>query len=183
MKKQKIIKVFRFEGQNVIIRYPQASDLIGLKDLINALVADRAYLTVQKKVNLRQEKKWLSALLKNIAKKKVVHLLAISNGTIVGNCQVVSAGGPDRHYIGTFGIMIRKEYQNRGLGKKLLKIVIQEAKKILGVNMVILTVMSPNLRAQKVYRTCGFEEYGRLKRGLKHYGRYVDEIHLVKYLR
>ena len=63
-----------------------------------------------------------------------------------------------------FGISVLKEYWGLGLGKALTKACIQCAKNA-GYNQLELNVVADNERALSLYRSLGFEEFGRNPRG------------------
>lgn len=60
-----------------------------------------------------------------------------------------------------FGMIVDKDYQGRGYGQKIMKIVEQEAKK-LGVKKIRLGVFEDNKAAVHIYKKAGFEETGYL---------------------
>ena len=71
---------------------------------------------------------------------------------IVGYSWINGIGGPD---IPMLGIGIVDEYHNAGLGSKLLRTMIEDARR-LGLERVKLGVWADNLRAVHVYKSVGF---------------------------
>ena len=57
-----------------------------------------------------------------------------------------------------------------------------EAKKILKIKIIRLNAFAANKRALAFYKKMGIKRLGRIRGGLKYYGRFMDEIILVKYL-
>lgn len=75
-----------------------------------------------------------------------------------------------------FGISIRREYWNRGIGSTLIKEILKEAKKI-GYEQIELGVFSDNEKAKILYEKNGFEVWGKNKNAFKlKDGRYCDEV-------
>ena len=72
--------------------------------------------------------------------------------------------------------------RGQGIGEKLVAVLTTRAKKILKIKMIRLEVFSTNKRAIGFYKKMGFNKIGVIKNGLKHYGRYIDEIIMIKYL-
>lgn len=65
-----------------------------------------------------------------------------------------------------FGISILKEYWGLGIGRALTKACVECAKKA-GYDQLELDVVAENGRAAELYRSEGFEEYGRNPRGCR----------------
>lgn len=182
MKSGKVVEKFKNQGQEIIFRYPKSSDLKDLLELVNTLVKERVYTASLKKKTLREEKIWLENLLRDIEQRKVVHLEIEVEGKIRGNANIRQAGYDVQKHVGTFGIILRQEIRNRGISQKLFKALVSEAKKFLKLKILKLTVFALNKRAIAFYKKIGFKKVGLIKRGFKHYGRYADEIIMVKYL-
>ena len=175
----KIVKQFEIDGEKIVFRYPRMSDLEGLLELVNAIVDDKAMVSSQAKKTKKEERMWLLSILKNIKKKEGVYLVVEMNGKIVGNAAVERHKEPAKKHVGEFGIMLRKEARGKGIGEKLLRCVIEEAKKVLKVKIITLEVMASNKVALHLYEKCGFKVIGTIKSGVKYYNRYEDDILMV----
>jgi ribosomal protein S18 acetylase RimI-like enzyme len=62
--------------------------------------------------------------------------------------------------IPSFGVMIDKDWQSRGLGRWMTEAAIREARHR-GSGSLRLTVVAANVRAHALYRALGFEETSR----------------------
>ena len=182
MKPGKILKKFLCEGRRVIIRYPKLSDLDDLLALINSIIEERAYISLQKKRTRKEEQKWLKNIMVAIKKKKKILLVLEVDGKVIGNSIIESVNGSTQDHIGVFGIILKREIRGLGLAAKISKVVINEAKKKMKLKIVKLNVLSTNKRAWKIYKKLGFRELGVVKKGYKHYGHFYDDILMVKYL-
>lgn len=81
-----------------------------------------------------------------------------------------------------FGISIKKQYCNSGLGTIMLQTAVDQAKKN-GFEQLELGVFNDNLNAMHLYEKFGFEKYGIQPRAFKlKDGTYRDEIIMVKML-
>jgi ribosomal protein S18 acetylase RimI-like enzyme len=175
MKPGKVVKAFTAKnGQKVVLRYSKKSDVLGLLHYINSLVEEGAEIAMAKKMGLKQEKKWLDGVLRQIKANQQVHIVAVLDGKIVGGVEIKKGNGK-REHTGLFGIGLLKEARRLGIAKELIKAVFAEARKI-GVTHVNLDVYSSNKRAQKIYRAAGFRKSGVLPGFIRMKGRPIDNI-------
>jgi L-phenylalanine/L-methionine N-acetyltransferase len=78
-------------------------------------------------------------------------------------------------YLGSFAI--DPKLAGKGLGTKMLMVIIELAKQI-GIKRIELSAGVQNKNAIALYKKCGFEEEGILRKltHLKSEGRYIDEV-------
>ena len=176
-----VVQHFTLEGKEVVFRHPRFNDMDTLLALVNAIVDERAMVVSQKKLTKEEELEWLFLLLQDIKSGKVIHLVVEMDGEIVGNANVAKNQGVFDH-TGTLGIMLRREVRRKGIGEKLFLKIIEEARRVLDVSIITLRVMGSNEVAQRLYRKCGFKEIGRVPGGVRHYGKFEDDVSMVKYL-
>jgi RimJ/RimL family protein N-acetyltransferase len=92
-------------------------------------------------------------------------LIAIIDGKVAGTAGIEAVGKKYKvKHRAEFGISVLKEYWGLGLGKALTKACIQCAKNA-GYDQLELNVVADNDRALSLYRSLGFEEFGRNPRG------------------
>jgi ribosomal protein S18 acetylase RimI-like enzyme len=109
---------------------------------------------------------------------------AYSNGELVG---LVSwhrgQASKERHkgYITAMDVV--PECRGQGTGRALLEGVSRRAEALPGVEQILLTVVSGNLPARRLYESLGFSTYGTERRTLKLADRYLDEELMVLPLR
>ena len=183
MKSGRVVEQFTIGEKEIVIRYPRRGDVVGLMKYINGMVKERSQLGTQKRVTLKQERKWLAGRHKAIQKKTTVYLVVEMDGIISGGAEVSKATVPWRDHAGFLGIGLSKQARSKGIGTRLYKALVRESKKRLKIRFIDLNLMATNTRAHSFYRKLGFKHVGRIKGGLKYFGRYVDEIMMVKYLR
>lgn len=80
-----------------------------------------------------------------------------------------------RHQGKVIGMYVKREQAGRGVGRALLAACIDSARRIDGLESLVLTVTSSNEHALRLYRNAGFVECGREPRALKIDGRYHDK--------
>jgi len=164
------------DGIPYIIRYPKRTDLQEMWRYINELSKEQTFISFQgEEISLKEERAFLNDSLKKINQKKGLLLLVETDGKIVGVSDVRMKPRISSH-IGTFGITIAKEFRSKGIGKKLMEILMLEAKKLKGLRILELQCFANNPIAPDLYKSCGFKEYGRLPKGIAYKDGFVDDI-------
>lgn len=165
------------DGTPYLIRYPRRDDLQEMLKYINELSKEKTFITFQgEEVSLKEEEDFLNNALKKIPEAKVILLLAIYKNKVIGVSDVHMQSRVSSH-IGKFGLSIAKEYRGKGIGKKLMGLVLDEARKNLkGLRILELDCFANNPIACQLYKSLGFKEYGRLPKGIAHGGEFIDDI-------
>lgn len=88
-----------------------------------------------------------------------------------------------RHKAVIWGVYVQPTWRNQGVARAILTKLIERAKKNPGVEKIILTVASDQTPARRLYLSLGFEIFGKEKHALKVDESYVDEDHMVLWLR
>jgi len=150
-------------------------------DFINSLVEEDAQITVNKKSNLKEEIKWLKQNLEGVRKKKKVFCIAKDKKKIVGIANIEMMGLRESH-VGILGISVRKEYRGKGLGKYLMKEVLNLAKRKLKPKpkIIRLSVFSTNQIAQNLYRKLGFKAVAKIPKQIQYKGKLIAEVIMIK---
>lgn len=116
-------------GKEILIRYPEVGDLEKLHEYINTLSDEKTYIRYQgEHETLESEKKWLEGKLKEIEDKKTIYLLVFSGEALVGASEIHMMDKTEKH-IGILGITVAKSFRGDGVGKLLMDLIIDEAKK------------------------------------------------------
>ena len=110
-------------------------------------------------------------------------LLAFVDGEYAGNCSFQPIGSRRRaKHRADIGIAIYQKYTGFGLGRLMLKQLLEKIKE-LGYEQAELTVVGGNDRAYHLYESLGFKECGRIPKANKYQdGTYADDIRMVKEL-
>ena len=87
-----------------------------------------------------------------------------------------------RHKGGVFGMYVASEARGRGIGGALLEGILARAQQIEGLEQLHLSVTEQNTAAKALYLSCGFCVYATEPRALKIGSRYLNELHLLRYL-
>lgn len=166
----------------ITFREPKMSDVKSALEMMNSLVEERAYISVQEKQTLKKEGEYFKTLFKEIKEKTRVDLFLDLNGKVCGSASVSLIDRGIRKHIGELGILLKKEARGRGLGEKLFKKIIEKAAKELKIKIIRLDVYSDNKIAINLYKKMGFKKLGTIKKGAGYYGKLVDNNIMIKYL-
>ena len=114
----------------------------------------------------------------------------LSNGTVFGAFRYTEIvgmagflgreGAKDAHKGMLWGMYVRADLRNAGVGRRLAMTVIDFARD--RVELLQLAVVRDNEPARRLYAGLGFVEYGIERKSLKQNGRYYDEILMAKEL-
>ena len=179
-KEGKIIEKFSINGIPFIIRCPRKSDVSQLLKYINSLIDEKVFILSTKRKTRKDEEKWLNDLLNKMKKKEGILLITERGGKIISTCNVSKGGEGANRHVGTIGLCIAKGYRNAGLGTKLMKKLLEVAKKDLRCSVAMLSVFEKNTRAIHVYEKVGFKKTGKIPKGIKFHGKDQDEIIMVR---
>ena len=164
-----------------LIRYPAPGDAPAMCAYINALSREQTFILFQgEEISLEAEEAYLARQLQSIARHEVVQLLAVAESQVIGVSAVGMKNRVESH-VGGLGISVAREWRGMGIGSALMQAVLEEAQAHLpGLEIVTLSVFSNNETAIRMYRRFGFQEFGRLPKGIRHRGQYVDHIYMYR---
>ena len=132
---------------------------------------------------MAEEKSWLNGVISGIKKKQKVMLVVEYNGKYAGNCGIDRKNWKQSH-VATLGVGMAKEIREKGIGTLLINETITLAKKRMkGLEVLHLTVMEYNKRAERVYKKLGFKKICRVPKEVKENGKYIDEYIMHLYLK
>ncbi len=169
----------RIVKDKVIYRLQNPEDIVELAKLLKEVSDEKAPISA-KKVDIMSAIANFFKIQQDMKRKKRVSIVAEVNGKIVGNATIKRMSGR-LNRVGDIGILIKKEYRNRGIGTKLMKMLLKEAKKI-GIKIATLEVVADNERAIHLYTKCGFKEFGKLPKSIQFGKKMKDLIYMYKEL-
>jgi len=107
----------------------------------------------------------------------VYHLVGIIEGRIVGMVGVVTfPNKPRRKHAGAIGISVHEDWQGKGIGKELMRAIVDLADNWLNLTRLELEVYADNAAAVRLYERFGFEVEGKLRQHALRDGQFVDAI-------
>lgn len=175
-----VIKSFRSGSDEVVFRYLKRSDLMGALEYINSLVDEKTFVGMQTKQTLAQERKWLSGSLTKMKEGKGVTIVVEVNGIFRGSAGVTRKPLDANSHVCSIGVGLHQDSRGRGIGTELMKTIIQQGRDVLGCKVAELSVYEPNSVAKRLYEKSGFRVTGNIPKGCHYYGKYYDEIIMVR---
>ena len=182
--KTRIFKTFKSKnGQEVILRELRITDVKDMTELYNSHVEENLELDIPytlwgEKRTLEKTEEWLIDKLKNMTENKQINMVAEVNGKVIAICGVFRDRELHEHRA-ELGIVVHKDYREIGIGKQMIEISTEEAKK-LGVQVITLGFYETNERAKTLYEKLGFKEYGRLPKGVNTKKGYIADVFMYK---
>ncbi len=166
-----------------IIRAGEIEDSEALFKISKSIISEREYfITVPEEfeMTLEQHREHIRELLN---KEKETLFVAEIEGLVVGSIVFRSQTTKRQSHIGTISMSIDKEYRGIGIGKALLKSLLDWVEKSPVIEKVCLGVFSTNDRAVSLYKSMGFIEEGRKVKEFKiNDNTYVDDILMYKFV-
>jgi ribosomal protein S18 acetylase RimI-like enzyme len=84
-----------------------------------------------------------------------------------------------RHKGYIWGVYITPAKRGIGIGRSMLQALLGRAAKVKGVEQILLTVATPQEAAVRLYRSLGFETFGREPRALRVGSKWIDEEYMI----
>jgi len=113
---------------HVILRYPKMSDVDHAMKFFNSVISETEFLRLDKKVTREEESKWIREAIHGMRKAKKIVIFAEINGSISGSGNVDRGEGAASH-TGTLGISLRDRYTNKGIGSRMIQLLMNESLK------------------------------------------------------
>lgn len=167
-----------------IIRNVKVEDAEVLLDIESSVISEGDYfIVVSEEVDkkpLQEKKERIQSILDNI---KETLIIAEVNGVVVGSIEFRSQNRKRLSHTGSVSMSISKNYRDMGIGKALLKALLDWAEENPLIEKVSLGVFSTNQRAISLYKQMGFLEEGRLIKEYKlNHGEYIDDVLMYKFV-
>lgn len=117
-----------------------------------------------------------------IQEKNSTLLVATVNNQIVGNLDIFGNQRKRLYHTGIIGMGIHNEWQNKGIGSKLMQSAIDWSVKNEFLNLLILEVYASNQPAIHLYEKFNFKASGKVKNFFYQDGIYFDKLSMTHYL-
>jgi RimJ/RimL family protein N-acetyltransferase len=82
-----------------------------------------------------------------------------------------------------WGVYVRPAYRKRGVARAVFRTLLERARMQEGLEKIVLTVAVDHPAAKRLYQSLGFEVFGHERHALKVDGAYVDEDHMVLWVK
>ncbi len=170
-------------GDEVEFRSARVEDAGALINYMKVTTAETPYLIREPEevsLTIDDERSFIQG---RIDAPKELMLVAFINEKHVGNCSLMSLAGYKRYaHRCDIAIALYKEFWGRGIGRKMLEIVLDAAQNI-GYEQAELEVIAGNTGAIALYEKLGFKKYGTFPDNMKYKdGSYEDAYWMMKKL-
>jgi RimJ/RimL family protein N-acetyltransferase len=181
----KVIGTFTTKsGKIAEVRYPQWETLSELLKYINTLSAEDTFITFSgEQLTHKEEAEYLASVFVQMDLGHGVWTQCYINNELVGVCEVSRANEQRERtkHVAKFGLTIKKEFRQDGIGFNLAHLTIENAKEhVQDLRIIFLLCFAENQAALKLYHKLGFKEVGRIPKMLYRKGEYSDEIEMIK---
>lgn len=105
----------------------------------------------------------------------------VDNKKVVGVIGLHVNKNPRTRHVASLGIMVHSKYQQKGIGRDLMKSILDLADNWLMLIRLELEVFTDNEKAIKLYKSFGFEIEGTRKYAAIRNGQYADEYIMARY--
>ena len=154
-------------GTEALLRNGDGSDGEAVYEVFNLTHEETDYLLSYPDENSFDREQEARFLQEKSESPDEIEIVAVVDGKIAGTAGIEAVGRKDKvKHRADFGIGVLKEYWGLGLGKALAKACIRCAREA-GYEQLELNVVAENERAVSLYRSLGFEEFGRNPKGFK----------------
>ncbi len=109
---------------------------------------------------------------------------AFAGGQLVGTAGFFrNKGFKERHKGRVWGVYVTREARGKGAGREMMRMLLERASKVEGIEQIMLSVVTSQDAAVKLYRSLGFESFGCERRALRIGNRYLDEENMVLFVK
>ncbi|QDK45181.1 GNAT family N-acetyltransferase [Bdellovibrio sp. ZAP7] len=165
-------------GKIITLRSPEVQDAKALRAMMIE-VAETAPYILSTAEDFRSkpedaEQKWIE---KYEQSSRDMIILAIHEGSIVGNLDFSAFVRFKNSHRGHLGMSVAPRMRGEGIGELLLRKLFAEAPNVEGLTQIELSVMHLNVAALNLYKKVGFKECGRTPNAFKMQdGSFADQI-------
>lgn len=154
----------------ITVRPITLGDAAGFNAVLGAVAREQKYLRMTDTPPLERTLKFIAT---NIEKKNP-HLVATSEGQVVGWCDICRE--PDfASHVGVLGMGVLKAYRGRGIGTDLIQAALRLAQ-AQRFKRVELEVYASNTTAIALYEKLGFEREGLRRKAVRIQNRWDDIV-------
>lgn len=163
-------------GQNLIIRTAKKEDALDLIRYVNKIGGESDFLTFGEgefDITLEKEEEIIES---HIGIENKIYLIAEIENEIAGSLNYSGRARQRTKHTGEFGLSVAKRYWGLGIGKELIKYMIDWAKEGNVVRKINLRVREDNETAINLYTKLGFKKEGIISREFYIDGKYYSSI-------
>ncbi|MFZ0199410.1 MAG: GNAT family N-acetyltransferase [Candidatus Sulfotelmatobacter sp.] len=109
---------------------------------------------------------------------------AFVGGKLVGTAGFFrNKGLKERHKGRVWGVYVTREARGKGAGREMMRMLLERAAQVEGIEQIMLSVVTTQDAAVRLYGSLGFESFGCERCALKIGDRYLDEENMVLFVK
>jgi RimJ/RimL family protein N-acetyltransferase len=170
-------------GRDIIVRTAKPKDAKPLIDFMYRISKERIYSIVEPEEFKETHESYRKRIKRFNNLPGKLYLIAEHNKKILGLIQFDNFDHNKCKHNGFLTIFIGRQWRGKGIGRLLMKELLEWAKQNNMIEKVSLSVFSTNFRAIKLYSKLGFRREGRCIKDLKISGKYADSILMYKFVK
>ncbi len=148
-------------GKEALLRNGDHADGAAVFEVFNITHEETDYLLSYPDENSFDPEQEAAFLAEKTKSPNEIEIVAVVDGRIVGTAGIEAVGSKYKlRHRAEFGISVLKEFWGLGLGRAFANACIECAKEA-GYYQLELNAAAENTRAVSLYKSLGFEEYGR----------------------
>jgi ribosomal protein S18 acetylase RimI-like enzyme len=163
-------------ARDVAIRRIASGDAEAFRACLDEIARERRFLALVKAPPLEGVRRFVEAN----AAADAAQFVAVTEGAIVGWCDVLGRAHEGTRHTGVLGMGVRAAYRRRGLGRRLVEACIAHARAA-GISRIELEAWSSNAPAIALYASLGFVREG-LKRGARRLDGQIEDAVCMAWL-
>jgi RimJ/RimL family protein N-acetyltransferase len=165
-------------GQTALLREAVIEDAAALLAYVKLVSGETDYLTFAPDEFILSVSDEEVVLEKHRSTDNNIYLLALVEDNIVGAINFSGGVRARIRHAGEFGVSVRKDYWDQGIGAALIRELIRWAQATRIIRKINLRVRSDHERAVYLHEKLGFVKEGITTRGFFISGQFFDLIHM-----
>jgi RimJ/RimL family protein N-acetyltransferase len=150
-------------SSEVVLRKATVDDASNMIDFYNTVGGQTDFLSFGKNEFKRNFEEYRNYIATTASEVNSILLLATLNEEIIGIATITPIPRARLQHVGTLGIVIEENYCGQGLGREMIKFLIEFCKLNGITKKITLLTREDNLGAIKLYKRLGFEQEGLLR--------------------
>ena len=170
-------------GKRLILRTAMVKDASQIVRLMRDIVNEGPYTLAEPDEYRSTVRSEANKIRKFKKAKGKIYLVAVCKSEITGFISFDNWDTRRTSHTGLFSIFIKKKMRGQGIGKILVKGMLDWAKENPMIRKISLYVFSTNKDAIALYKRLGFRKEGLFKRDMIIDGKFVDSVAMYKWIK
>ncbi|MBL8762062.1 MAG: GNAT family N-acetyltransferase [Phycisphaerae bacterium] len=162
---------FAMKGGVCVVRSPEEHEAAAVLECARDVFATSAFTLTQSDEFTYSVEQEADLIRQRAADPHALFIVACegtANGRMIGISNVWP--GPKRkvRHVGTIGMSVHSAYRFRGIGKAMMRAMVDWGESVATLHMLDLAVYAANTPARKLYESFGFVQHAYLPDGCRH---------------